>query len=76
VNITVGWNIAPCSLVETDRRFRDACCIHHRDVLPDDGGSKHFSSHRRVNLVSCKVCGVRKRVMLSEIRGHLGDDSF
>jgi hypothetical protein len=24
------WNIAPCSLVGVDRRFRRACCLHHQ----------------------------------------------
>jgi hypothetical protein len=33
-NITVFWDIAPCSMVEAFRRFRGAYC-------PDDGGSKY-----------------------------------
>jgi hypothetical protein len=32
------WNIALCGLVEVDRRFRGAYCLHHR---PDDGGSSN-----------------------------------
>jgi hypothetical protein len=24
------WNIAPCSLVEVDRHFRSAYCLHHK----------------------------------------------
>jgi hypothetical protein len=28
--ITAYWNIAPCSLVEVDRRFRGAYCLHHQ----------------------------------------------
>jgi hypothetical protein len=24
------WNIAPCSLVEVDRHFRSAYCLHHQ----------------------------------------------
>jgi hypothetical protein len=24
------WNIAPCNLVEMDRRFRRAYCLHHQ----------------------------------------------
>jgi hypothetical protein len=31
------WNIAPCSTVEVERRFRVAYYIHHQD--DDDGGS-------------------------------------
>jgi hypothetical protein len=33
MEMAVFWNVVPCSLVEIDRRFRDACCLHH---LPDD----------------------------------------
>jgi hypothetical protein len=41
---TLTWrllflNVAPCSLVEIDRRFRWTYCLHHR---PDDGGYKYF----------------------------------
>jgi hypothetical protein len=32
MKITDFWDVAPCSLVETDRHFRG----------PDDGGSKHL----------------------------------
>jgi hypothetical protein len=35
----VFWNIAPCSLVEIDRWFRDAYCLHQ---LPGGGDSKHL----------------------------------
>jgi hypothetical protein len=38
----VSWNIAPCILVEIDRRFRDAFCRARLTHLPDDGGSKHL----------------------------------
>jgi hypothetical protein len=30
------WDMVPYSLVEVDRNFRGAYCLHHR---PDDGGS-------------------------------------
>jgi hypothetical protein len=32
--MAVFWDVAPCSLVDIDRRFRD--------YFPDDGGSKHI----------------------------------
>jgi hypothetical protein len=34
-------DIAPCSLVEVDRRFRGAYCFHHQSLTyrPEDGGS-------------------------------------
>jgi hypothetical protein len=38
--MTVFWDIAPCNLVEVDRRFRGAYWLHHH--LPDDGGSTHL----------------------------------
>jgi hypothetical protein len=28
--LTVFWDVAPCSLVETDRRFRGAYCLYHQ----------------------------------------------
>jgi hypothetical protein len=27
--MTAFWNMAPCSLLEVVRRFRDAYCFHH-----------------------------------------------
>jgi hypothetical protein len=33
------WDVAPCSHVEVDRRFRGAYCLHHQG---DDGGSAHL----------------------------------
>jgi hypothetical protein len=29
MKMTAFWDIAPCSLVEVDRRSRDAYCLHH-----------------------------------------------
>jgi hypothetical protein len=29
--MTIFWDIAPCSLVETDRRFRGAYCLHYQN---------------------------------------------
>jgi hypothetical protein len=31
INMIAFWNIAPCSPVEVDRRFRGAYCLHHQD---------------------------------------------
>jgi hypothetical protein len=28
--MTAFWDIAPCSLVEVDRRFRGAYCLHYQ----------------------------------------------
>jgi hypothetical protein len=45
VKMTAVWDIAPCSLVEVDRRFGSAYCLHHKGFewfIEDDGGSTHF----------------------------------
>jgi hypothetical protein len=34
------WDVAPCSHVEVDRRFRGAYCFYHQG--PDDGSSPRF----------------------------------
>jgi hypothetical protein len=41
IKVTVFWVVAPCSLVEVNRRFRGTCCLHHQD--PDDGGPSETS---------------------------------
>jgi hypothetical protein len=61
MKIAVFWDVAPCSLVDTDGRFRGAYCLHHQsDDRLDDGGSNlircnipedsHLHTHRRENL--------------------------
>jgi hypothetical protein len=32
MEMTVFWYVAPCSLVEIDRRFRGVYCLHHQSV--------------------------------------------
>jgi hypothetical protein len=39
MKLTAFWSIAPCGLVEIDRRFRDAYCLRHQGY---HGGSKHL----------------------------------
>jgi hypothetical protein len=40
---TACWHVAPCSLVDIGRRFRDAYCLHNQDdCRTDDGGNKHL----------------------------------
>jgi hypothetical protein len=36
VKLGVFWDVAPCSQVDVDRRFRGAYCLHHQG---DDGTS-------------------------------------
>jgi hypothetical protein len=48
--IRAFWDVAPCSLVGADRRFRGAYCLYHQGDdwcsthHPDDGGSTHLSN--------------------------------
>jgi hypothetical protein len=35
----VFWDVEQCSLVNTDRHFREAYCLRHQCV-PDDEGTK------------------------------------
>jgi hypothetical protein len=35
MNMTALWDIAPCSLIEVDRRFRGSNCLHHQGDRPD-----------------------------------------
>jgi hypothetical protein len=45
MKMTVFWDVAPCSLVETDRHFRGTNCLHHQgDVLHGATSHKTFSS--------------------------------
>jgi hypothetical protein len=44
VKTTAFWDTAPCRLVEVDRRFRDAYCLHHRSS--NDGDSKLQHLHQ------------------------------
>jgi hypothetical protein len=39
MNITVFWDIAPCSLVEVDRRLRIYCLLLQGGDRPEDGGN-------------------------------------
>jgi hypothetical protein len=42
--MSVFWDVGPCSYVDTDRRFRDAYCLHYQVKRRDDEGSKHLWS--------------------------------
>jgi hypothetical protein len=53
--MTAFWDTAPYSLVEVDRRFNGAFCLHHQsDDRPDDGGifaGETLKSHTVNNFV-------------------------
>jgi hypothetical protein len=36
MRMAVFWDVAPCSLVEVDRRFRGTYCLHHQAVTTSD----------------------------------------
>jgi hypothetical protein len=38
----VFWDVAPCSHVEVDRRFKGAYYLHYQGDLRDDEGSTHL----------------------------------
>jgi hypothetical protein len=43
--MTALWYTAPCNLVQVDRHFICAYCLHHQGdgiIHPDDEGSKQF----------------------------------
>jgi hypothetical protein len=49
------WDVAPCSLIDSEGHFRDAYCLHHQvdeAYRPDDGKSKHIWNVGRENLKS------------------------
>jgi hypothetical protein len=43
----VFWNVLPCKII-VDRRFRGACCLHHR---PDDGGSTSQKTYLNFEII-------------------------
>jgi len=48
----VFWDVAPCSHVEVDQRFRGAYCLHGQGLVhpPDDGGSTHLKMSVNFNV--------------------------
>jgi hypothetical protein len=56
--ITVFWDVAPCSLVETDRCFRDAYYLHHQG---DDSFYQTKAQHPRRQSSSFKVTFIKRR---------------
>jgi hypothetical protein len=65
VSSLVFWDVAPCSHVEVDRRFRDTYCLYHR---PDDGGSTLLD----IFLIDVNVDGVRLCLWTAAINGPIG----
>jgi hypothetical protein len=47
MKITVFWDVAPCSLVEVDRRFRGAYFLHHQRI-PETSVRFHETTRRSI----------------------------
>jgi hypothetical protein len=41
MKMRASWNTPPCSLVETDQRFRGVYCLHHVEEH-DRGSTWHY----------------------------------
>jgi hypothetical protein len=46
--MTVFWDVAPCSLVEIDRSFRGAYCLHHQGDRPEMSVSFYQTTRRNI----------------------------
>jgi hypothetical protein len=76
---TAFWVVAPCSLVEVYRRFRDACCLHlqgkHKFRGRGNVSGYYFSTHaafcsqmahcanRRVENSNARLLGLNKHLL-------------
>jgi hypothetical protein len=47
MKMAVLWGVAPCILVETDRRFRDIYCLHHYAVSTSETSASFYENARR-----------------------------
>jgi hypothetical protein len=53
MNVAVFWVVAPCSPVETQRRFRSACCVHLVPIYTAQHRVRnHHDTRRRENMKS------------------------
>jgi hypothetical protein len=50
--MTVFWGVAACSLLQIDRRFRDAYCLHYQG----DNGSKTLLKRRSISKRTVAYC--------------------
>jgi hypothetical protein len=68
MKLTSLWDIAPCSFVEADRRFRDACCLYNqrelnlypdKEVVNTSETSAYFYETTRLNAPEdCRLKGM------------------
>jgi hypothetical protein len=59
----VSWHVAACSLTDTDRRFRQSCCLYHQD---DDEGIETL-----VNVYETTCCKNQTTAVLRCREDHL-----
>jgi hypothetical protein len=57
--MAVFWGVTPCSLIDVDRRFRGAYCLHYQVALILEAAS-YLHIHRRENMnhleMQCSGC--------------------
>jgi hypothetical protein len=53
MKMTAFWDIAPCSLVEVDRHFRGAYCLHHQGDLMIEAVSSFYFKYVLTAAPSC-----------------------
>jgi hypothetical protein len=68
MKIIAFWDIAPCSLVEIDRRFRGVYCLHQGDGL----WRQYASLKRRSTSVRLHGAVFQKAIILIYQQVHVG----
>jgi hypothetical protein len=73
--VAVFWVVAPCSLVEVNRRFRGACGLHHQGdessiPLDSETSVNFYQTTRRNNPEDSLHLHTRRR---EKLKSHLFD---
>jgi hypothetical protein len=73
MKMTVFWDVAPCSLVETDRGFRDAYCLHNQgdanNIPIPISGNKYFKSKFSPSLfLSTKTAKLEQNLRIGNLK--------
>jgi hypothetical protein len=63
MKMTVFWVVAPCSLVEIERHFRDAPYLHHQGLMMNAVS---------ISETSVNFCDITRRILPED--GHLQDN--
>jgi hypothetical protein len=70
MKITVFWDVAPCSLVKIDRRFRGAYCLHFRSHR-SDGEDRYLHVHESYGRIWNDVVVAYLKVLFSHSPGSI-----